>query len=125
MGLKSWKNSPTGKILKSDVIIAKNYLDEEHIKRLNRLVSSYIDLAENRAERQIVTNMKDWSEILNKFLEISDYPILLDKGKISNLQAKIKAESEYEKFRVIQDQNYQNDFDQLIASSKELQDESK
>lgn len=125
MGLKSWKNSPTGKILKSDVTIAKNYLDEEHIKRLNRLVSSYIDLAENRAERQIVTNMKDWSEILNKFLEISDYPILLDKGKISNLQAKIKAESEYEKFRVIQDKNYQSDFDQLISSSKKLEDESK
>lgn len=125
MGLKSWKNSPTGKILKSDVTIAKNYLDEEHIKRLNRLVSSYIDLAENRAERQIVTNMKDWSEILNKFLEISDYPILLDKGKISNLQAKIKAEAEYEKFRVIQDKNYQSDFDQLISSSKKLEDESK
>ena len=125
MGLKSWKNSPTGKILKSDVTIAKNYLDEEHIKRLNRLVSSYIDLAENRAERQIVTNMKDWSEILNKFLEISDYPILLDNGKISNLQAKIKAEAEYEKFRVIQDKNYQSDFDQLISSSKKLEDESK
>lgn len=115
MGLKSWKNSPKGKILKSDVAIAKNYLDVEHIKKLNRLVSSYIDLAENRAEREIVTNMQDWSILLNKFLEISDYPILANKGKVKALEAKLKAESEFEKFRVIQDQNFQNDFDDVVS----------
>ena len=123
MGLTSWKNSPKGKILKSDVTIAKNYLNEEHIKRLNRVVSSYIDLAEGRAERQIVMNMQDWSVLLNKFLEISDYPILKDNGKITALEAKIKAESEYEKFRIIQDKYFENDFDKEVR--RKLESKSK
>ncbi|QEN05634.1 cell filamentation protein Fic [Thiospirochaeta perfilievii] len=114
MGLKSWKNSPSGKILKSDVVIAKNYLNQEHLKELERIVSAYLDLAENRARRNIVTNMKDWVLFLDKFLALSDYPILLDKGKVSALEAKIKAEAEYDKFRVIQDRLYISDFDEEL-----------
>jgi len=114
MGLKTWKNAPGGKILKSDVTIAKNFLNEEHLKELEIIVSAYLDLAENRARRGIVTNMKDWVRFLDKFLALSDYPILLDKGKISALEAKIKAESEYDKFRVIQDKQYISDFDEVV-----------
>ncbi len=76
MGLTSWKHAPNGKILKSDVIVAKNYLSQQHIKELNRIVSAYLDLAENRAERQIPTSMEEWSTFLNQFLELSNYPIL-------------------------------------------------
>lgn len=114
MGLKTWKNAPRGKIVKSDVTIAKNYLNEKHIEELERLVSAYLDLAENRASRSIVTNMEDWSRLLNQILEISNYPILLDNGKVSTLEAKIKAEGEYDKFRVIQDREYVSDFDEEI-----------
>jgi len=114
MGLKTWKNAPDGKILKSDVTVAKNYLNEEHLKQLERIVSAFLDLAENRAKRHIVMNMKDWIVFLDKFLELSDYPILLDNGKISALEAKIKADAEYDKFRVIQDRNYVSDFDREI-----------
>ncbi len=114
MGLKSWGNSPEGKILKSDATIAKNYLEEQHLKQLERIVTAYLDLAENRANRGVVMNMKDWVLFLDKFLELSDYPILLDKGKISALEAKIKAEAEYDKYRVIQDKNYISDFDREI-----------
>jgi len=84
------------------------------LKELERIVSAYLDLAENRARRGIVTNMKDWVQFLDRFLALSDYPILLDKGKISALEAKIKAEAEYDKFRVIQDKNYVSDFDKEI-----------
>jgi|SRR3989339_999396 len=114
MGLKTWKNSPHGKILKSDVSIAKNYLEEEHLKQLERIVSAYLDLAENRASRGIVMNMKDWIVFLDKFLELSDYPVLLDNGKVSSLEAKLKAEVEYEKYRVLQDRIYLSDFDRLL-----------
>ena len=87
MGLTNWRHAPDGKILKSDISIAKNYLNEQHIKELNRIVSAYLDLAENRAERQIPTNMQDWINFLHQFLELSNYPILKDKGKISSLEA--------------------------------------
>ena len=111
MGLKNWKQAPDGKILKSDVTIAKNYLNEEHLKILERIVTSYLDLAENRARNRQVMNMKDWGKFLVQFLELTDYPILKDKGKISMLEAELKAESEYDKFRVIQDKKYISDFD--------------
>ena len=114
MGLKSWKNSPDGKIFKSDVTVAKNYLSAEHIKQLEKMVSAYLDLAENRASRGIVMNMKDWVEFIDKFLNLADYPILLDNGKISALEAKLKAETEYEKYRIIQDREYLSDFDKLL-----------
>lgn len=118
MGLKTWKNAPDGKILKSDISIAKNYLNEKHIKELERIISAYLDLAENRAEKQILMKMTDWIEFLNKFLELSNYPILTDAGKISKLEAKLKAEQEYETYRKIQDKNYISDFDKEIKRLK-------
>jgi len=118
MGLTNWKHAPDGKILKSDVAIAKNYLNEQHIKELNRIVSAYLDLAESRAERQIPTTMEDWIKFLHQFLELSSYPILKDKGKISALEAKIKAEQEYDKYRILQDMNYESDFDKEIKRLK-------
>jgi hypothetical protein len=111
MGLKVWKQAPDGKILKSDVTVAKNYLNHQHLQELERIVSAYLDLAENRARRGIVMNMSDWIVFLDKFLELSDYPILLDNGKISALEARIKAESEYEIYRIQQDKDYISDFD--------------
>ena len=114
MGLTTWKQAPHGKIMKSDVGIAKNYLHETHIKELNRIVSAYLDLAENRAERGIVTTMIDWVEFLNRFLELSDYPILADNGKVTALEAKLKAETQYEVFRQRQDKEYISDFDREI-----------
>ncbi|MBU4486080.1 MAG: virulence RhuM family protein [Candidatus Delongbacteria bacterium] len=128
MGLKTWKKSPEGKILKSDVTIAKNYLNEQHLRQLERLVNAFLDLAENRAEREIVMNMQDWIVYLDKFLQISDYPILTDKGKVTALEAKIKAEGEYDKFRVEQDRNYVSDFDEevkrLLGNEKKFKAEN-
>ena len=118
MGLKSWKHAPKGKIFKSDVVVAKNYLNEEHIKNLERIVSAYLDLAESRAMNRNVMNMKDWEVFLVKFLELSDSPILTDKGKITMLEARLKAEMEYDKFRVIQDKEYESDFDREIKKLK-------
>ena len=119
MGLTNWKQAPDGKIVKSDVSVAKNYLNEAHIKELNRIVSAYLDLAENRAERQILMKMLDWLKFLDGFLELSDYPILQDKGKMSALEAKLKAEQEFEKFRESQDKEYISDFDREV---KRIQD---
>lgn len=114
MGLTSWKQAPDGKILKSDVSVAKNYLSEAHIKELNRIVSAFLDLAENRAERQILMKMEDWVLFLHSFLELSSYPILQDKGKVTALEAKLKAEQEYETYRKHQDREYISDFDREI-----------
>ena len=114
MGLTTWKHAPDGKILKSDVAVAKNYLSEAHVKELNRIVSAYLDLAENRAERGILMKMADWVGFLNNFLELSNYPILQDKGKVSALEAKLKAEGEYEVYRQRQDAEYISDFDREI-----------
>ena len=114
MGLTTWKHAPEGKILKSDTLVAKNYLSEAHIKELNRIISAYLDLAENRAARGVTTNMQEWAQFLNQFLELSQYPILQDKGKVSALEAKLKAEQEYEIYRKIQDENYISDFDREI-----------
>ena len=114
MGLTTWKDAPDGKIQKTDVVIAKNYLSESHIQELNRIVSAYLDLAENNAKRQLLMKMEDWSTFLNNFLQLSNYPILLDKGKITELEAKIKAESEFDKFRIIQDREYLSDFDKEL-----------
>jgi hypothetical protein len=115
MGLTSWKQAPEGKILKSDVTLAKNYLSEAHIKELNQIVSAYLDLAENRAQRQILMKMADWIAFLHNFLELSNYPILEDKGTVSALEAKLKAEQEYEVYRRLQDEAYISDFDKEIA----------
>jgi hypothetical protein len=118
MGLKTWKAAPDGKILKSDVVVAKNYLAHQHLTELNRIVSAYLDLAENNAQRGIAFNMQQWAKFIDSFLELSNYPILKDKGKISMLEAKLKAITEYEKFRVIQDQTYESDFDREIKKLK-------
>jgi hypothetical protein len=114
MGLTNWKQSPEGKILKSDVTVAKNYLSENHILKLNRIVSAYLDLAESRAESGIIMNMEDWIKFLHQFLDLSNAPILQHKGMVSAMEAKIKAEAEYEKYKVIQDQLFESDFDKEI-----------
>jgi hypothetical protein len=93
-------------------------LNEQHIKELNRIVSAYLDLAESRAERQIPTTMEDWIRFLHQFLDLSSFPILKDKGKVSALEAKLKAEQEYDKYRMIQDKNYESDFDKEIKRIK-------
>jgi hypothetical protein len=116
MGLKTWKNAPNGKILKSDVTIAKNYLNEKHVKQLEQIVSAYLDLAETRARNSQVMNMKDWDMFLQQFLELSNTPILANPGKVSMLEAKLKAEAEYDKFRVIQDRTFESDFDRIVKS---------
>lgn len=119
MGLTSWKNSPDGKILKSDVVIGKNYLEKDELESLGRIVSAYLDLAEERAKRKIPMTMEDWAKRLDSFLEFDEREILRDSGKISFEIAKEKAENEFEKFRKIQDKNYNNDFDKLLENSKD------
>jgi len=114
MGLSTWKGGPKGKVLKSDITVAKNYLSEDNIKELNRIVSAYLDLAENRAARQIAMTMADWASFLDGFLELSSYPILEDKGKVSALEAKLKAEAEFEVFRERQDKAFVSDFDREV-----------
>jgi len=114
MGLTTWKHAPEGKILKSDVATAKNYLSEAHVRELNQIVSAYLDLAENRARRQILMRMEDWASFLNSFLELSNYPILQDRGRISAEEAKLKSEHEFEVYRVKQDQDYISDFDREV-----------
>lgn len=120
MGLTTWAQAPDGKILKSDVAIAKNYLSEEHMRELNRIVEAYINLAETRAKNHRPTTMQQWAEFLDNFLTLASYPILMDKGKVSALQAKLKAYEEYDKYRVIQDRFYMSDFDKEV---KRLKDE--
>lgn len=118
MGLKTWKNAPSGKILKTDVSIAKNYLEESEIKSLERVVSMYLDYAENQAARQIPMKMEDWITKLDAFLQFNEYQILKDAGKISHEVAKKLAEEQYEKFRVVQDKNFESDFDKEIKKIK-------
>ena len=118
IGLTNWKESPDGKILKSDVSIAKNYLTEKEIKGLNNLVNLYLDIAENNAEREISMKMKDWIEETNTSLKLMRYEILYNKGSISHEQAKEKAEGEYNKYRVIQDKKYLSDFDKMVKNLK-------
>ena len=120
MGLTTWKQAPEGKVLKSDVTVAKNYLSEEHIAELNRVVSAYLELAENRARRGLVTRMADWATFLDAFLTLSEYPVLPDKGSISALEAKLKAEGEYESFRAHQDRAYESDFDAFVEEARQL-----
>jgi len=119
MGLQTWKNVGTGgKILKSDVSVAKNYLFEEEISELNRIVNMYLDYAELQAKRNIAMKMSDWVERLDKFLEFNGYEILKDAGKVSHDIAKKLSEKEFEKFRVIQDREYVSDFDKIIEGVK-------
>ena len=114
MGLTSWKNSPDGKILKTDVTVAKNYLTKEELESLGRIVNAYLDLAEERAKRQIPMTMEDWAKRLDLFLEYDDRAVLKDAGKITAEIAKNKAESEFEKYRITQDRLFESDFDREI-----------
>lgn len=118
MGLTTWKNSPDGKILKSDIGTAKNYLEEKEIKELNRLVELYLNFAELQAERNIPMKMSEWIDVLDGFLKINRYKLLDNAGKISNEQAIAKASQEFEKFRIIQDKKYLSDFDKEINKIK-------
>ena len=120
MGLTYWENSLDGKILKSDEVIAKNYLNEKEIKELNNLVNLFLDVAENNAERNIPMYMNDWKNEVENALKVFHYEVLEGKGKISHKHAIDKAESEYEKYKVIQDKNYISDFDKLLNEAKEL-----
>jgi len=114
MGLTSWKNAPDGKIIKTDVSIAKNYLYKDEIQELNEIVTMYLDYATRQARRHIPMTMEDWKDKLDAFLRFNDADVLEDKGKITAAIAKEFAESEFEKYRVIQDKIYQSDFDKLM-----------
>jgi len=114
MGLTSWENSPDGKIVKTDVAVAKNYLVENELESLGRIVNAYLDLAEDRAKRHIPMTMEDWAKRLDKFLEADDRDILQNSGKITAQMAKEFAESEFEKFRIKQDLLFESDFDREI-----------
>jgi hypothetical protein len=114
IGLTTWKKAPEGKILKSDVVIAKNYLNEKEIKFLNRIVTMYLDYAENQAERGIPMTMNDWTGKLNAFLKFNEAEILENAGKVTAEIAKSFAESEFEKYRPIQDRLFESDFDREI-----------
>ena len=118
MGLTSWRNAPDGKIVKADVSVAKNYLSLDEMQELNEIVTMYLDYATRQARRHIPMTMADWASKLDAFLQFNDAEILKDKGKVTAAIAKAFAESEFEQYRIIQDQLYQSDFDRLIASTE-------
>ena len=119
MGLTTWADAPEGKIKKSDVTVAKNYLSQDEIKQLNRMVTAYLDFAENMTLRHIPLTMQDWEKRLNSFIEMFDYGILQDAGKVSAEIAKLHAETEFEKYRVIQDRLFMSDFDKFMLELEE------
>jgi hypothetical protein len=116
MGLTTWQDAPSGKIQKFDVSVAKNYLSENEMQQLQRLVSAYLDIAEDMANRQIPMTMEDWESRLNKFIEATDREILQNAGKVTAEIAKAHAESEFEKYRIIQDRLFESDFDKIIKN---------
>ncbi len=120
MGLTNWNKSPDGKILKSDIYIAKNYLEEKEIKKLNNLVNLFLDIAENNAERNLSMSMKDWKNEVDTSLKLFHYEVLEGKGKISAEKAKYKAENEYEKYKIIQDKKFVSDFDKLLIETEKI-----
>lgn len=119
MGLTSWRNAPEGKIVKADVSVAKNYLSVSEMQELNEIVTMYLDYATRQARRHIPMTMADWASKLDAFLQFNDADILQDKGRVTAEIAKSFAESEFEKYRVIQDRLYQSDFDRLVAGVEE------
>ena len=114
MGLATWKDAPRGKIQKFDVAVAKNYLSEIEMQQLQRLVSAYLDLAEDMALRQIPLTMEDWETRLNRFIEATDREILQNAGKVTAEIAKAHAETEFEKYRIVQDNMFESDFDKML-----------
>ena len=121
MGLTNWDKSPDGKILKSDVSVAKNYLDEKEIKKLNNLVNLFLDIAENNAERNLSMSMYEWKNEVETSLKLFHYDVLQGKGKISAEKAKQKAENEYEKYKIIQDKKFVSDFDKLLIETEKIE----
>ena len=121
MGLTNWDKSPYGKILKSDVSVAKNYLDEKEMKNLNNLVNLFLDIAENNAERNLLMSMNDWKNELETSLKLFHYDVLEGNGKISAEKAKQKVESEYEKYKIIQDKKFVSDFDKLLIEAEKIE----
>lgn len=117
MGLTSWENAPDGKILRTDVVVAKNYLEKEELESLGRIVSAFLDIAEDYARRKIPLTMEDWSKRVDRYLEMTDYPILTSAGKISAAAAKEFAQSEFEKYRITQDRLFVSDFDKLLGET--------
>lgn len=122
MGLTTWENAPDGKIVKTDVSIAKNYLKGDELESLGRMVNSFLDLAEDRAKRHIPMTMEDWAKYIDRFLTMTDRELLQDKGKVSAEQAKEFAESEFEKYRVVQDRLFMSDFDKEIEGLLDKKD---
>ncbi len=120
MGLTSWSKAPDGKVLLSDVKVAKNYLKNDELRSLNRIVNMYLDYAEDRAERQIPMSMKDWAEKLDKFLEFNEYQVLKGKGSISRKDADNFVKKEYETFRIIQDKEFKSDYNEFIDLEKKI-----
>ena len=119
MGLTTWKNAPDGKIQKTDVTIAKNYLEEKEISELNRVVGMYLDYAENQARRNISMSMADWVQKLDAFLQFNDYKTLKNAGTISHDIVKKLAEEQYDQYRIVQDQRFESDFDKLTKKLPE------
>ena len=119
MGLRSWENAPAGKILKTDVVVAKNYLTAEELQALGRIVNAYLDLAEDRARRKIPMTMEDWAKRLDQFLELTERDILKNAGRISAEVAREHAESEFEKYRIVQDKLFESDFDRMVQAVQE------
>lgn len=119
MGLTTWKDAPDGKIKKSDVVVAKNYLTEFEMGQLNRMVTSYLDFAESMAQRKIPLTMQDWEQRLNRFIEMFEYGLLKDAGKVTAEIARLHAETEFEKYRVIQDRLFLSDYDRYILELEE------
>ena len=118
MGLMTWKNAPHGRVIKSDVTVAKNYLSEHEVTQLNLLSTAFVDMAEDRALRHILMKMADWKDYLERYLKLGEHDILPDAGRITHEEAEAKALEEYEKFRRIQDQTFLSDFDKLLGEIK-------
>jgi len=120
MGLNTWTDAPDGKIQKFDVVVAKNYLTESELAQLSRLVNAYLDVAEDMALRKLPMTMQDWETRLNRFLAATDREVLQDAGKVTAEIARAHAESEFEKYRIVQDRLFESDFDRVVAETKRL-----
>ena len=125
MGLTTWQDAPDGKIKKSDVTVAKNYLSEDELKQLNRMVTAYLDFAETMTIRKIPLTMQDWENRLHGFIEMFEYGLLKDAGKVSAEIAKLHAETEFEKYRIVQDKLFLSDFDKYIIELEKIEKNSK
>jgi hypothetical protein len=122
MGLTSWKNSPNGKILETDVVIAKNYLSKEELESLELIVSAFLDLAENRAKRHIPMTMEDWAKRIDSYLNSDERPLLQTAGHVSHEQAREHAETEFDKYRIVQDRLFESDFDRFALPTLPFED---